>query len=85
MQLKLNANNVNWTIKLSQKQIKACSEQNGIRWYQQCNKPGLIGRIERDLLKGYELKTNHLKNTTSISSCDLEQVMRTKYPKQKYV
>ena len=40
-------------------------------WCQQYNKLDAIGRIERDLLKGYELKTNYVKNTTSVSSCDL--------------
>ena len=83
-QLKLNSD-LNWTIKLSQKQIRASAKQNGIRWCQQCNKPGAIGRTERDLLKGYELRTNYVKNTTSVSSCDLEQVTPTKYPNQKYV
>ena len=57
---------------------------NGIKWFQQCNKPGGIGRIERDLLKGYELRTNYLKNITSIGFYDLEQVMVTKYSNQKY-
>ena len=52
---------------------------------EQCNKPGTIERTERDLLKGYELRTNYVKNTTSVSSCDLEQVTPTKYPNQKYV
>ena len=37
------------------------------------------------MLKGYEMRTNYLKNTTSVSSCDLEQVKPTKYPNQKYV
>ena len=32
------------------------AKQNGIRWCQQCKKPGAIGRTERDLLKGYELR-----------------------------
>ena len=83
-QLKLNSA-VNWTIKLSQRQIRASAKQNDIRWCQQCNKPVAIGRTERDLLKGYELRTNCVKNTTSISSCDLEQVTPTKYPNQKYI
>ena len=60
-------------------------KQNDIRWCQQCNKPGEIGRIEHNLLKGYELRKNYVKNTTSVSSCDLEQVTPTKYPNQKYV
>ena len=84
VQLKMNSD-VNWIIKLSQKQIRASAKQNGIRWCQQCNKPDTIGRTERDLLKGYELRTNYVKNTTSVSSCDLEQVTPTKYPNQKYV
>ena len=83
-QLKLNSN-VNWTIRLSQEQIRASAKQNGIRWCQQCDKPGAIGRTERDLLKGYELKTNYAKKTTMVNSCDLEQVTPTKYPNQKYV
>ena len=45
-----------------------CAKQNGIRWCQQCNKPGTIGRVECDLLKCYELRTNYVKNTTSVSS-----------------
>ena len=76
------AGNKNWTIKTSQKQIKICTKQNGIRWCQQCNKPGAIGRTERDLLK---VKTNYANKTTRVSSCDLEQVTPTKYPNQKYV
>ena len=83
-QLKLNSD-VNWTIKLSQKQIRESAKQNGIRWCQQCSKPGAIGRKERDLLKGYELRTSYVKNKTSFCSCDLEQVMQTKWPSQKYV
>ena len=38
VQLKLNSD-VNWTIKLNKKQIKASVKQNGIRWCQQCKKP----------------------------------------------
>ena len=83
-QVKQNSN-VNWTIKLSQKQIRASAKQNGIRWCQQCNKPGAIGRTECGLLKGYEMRTNYVKNTTSVCSCDLEQLTPTKYPNQKYV
>ena len=83
-QLKLNSD-VNWTIKLSQKQIRASAKQNGIRWCQQCNKPVAIGGTGRCLLRGYELRINYVKNTTSISSCDQEQVTPTKYPNQKYV
>ena len=40
-----------------------CEKQNGIRWCQQCNKPGAIGRVECDLLKCYELNRNYVKNT----------------------
>ena len=83
-QLKLNSD-VNWTIKLSQKQIRASAKQNGISWCQQCNKPGAIGRTERDLLKGYELRTNYVKKKTNFSFCDPEKVTPTKYPNQKYV
>ena len=43
VQLKKNAD-PNLTIKLSQKQIKACMKQNGKQWCQECNKPGAIGR-----------------------------------------
>ena len=80
-QLKLNSD-VNWTIKLSQKQIRESAKQNGIRWCQQCSKPGARGRIDCDLLKGYELRTNYVKSTNSVSSCDLEQFTPTKYPNQ---
>ena len=73
VQLKLNSD-VNWTIKLTQKQISASTKRNCIRWCQQCNKAGAIGRIERDLLRGYKLRTNYVINTTNVSSCDLEQV-----------
>ena len=83
-QLKLNSDG-NWTIKLSQRQIRESAKQNSIRWCQQCNKPGAISRKERDSLKGYKLRTNYIKNTTNVSSCDLEQVTQTKYPNQKYV
>ena len=75
---------VNWTIKLSQKQIRASAKQNCIRWCQQCSKLSAIERIERDWLKGYEPRTNYVKNTTSVSSCDPEQVTSTKNPKQEY-
>ena len=71
-----------WTIKLSQKQIRASEKQNGIRWCQQCNKPGATGEQSVTCSWGYELKTNYVKNTTSVSSCDLEQVTRTKYTNQ---
>ena len=80
VQLKLNSD-VNWTIKLNQKQIRASAKPNGIRWCQQCNKPDTIGATERDLPKGYKLRTNYVKNKTSISSFDLEQVTSTKYPR----
>ena len=76
---------VNCTIKSTQNQIRASAQQNDIRWCQKCSKPGAIGKTERGLLKGYELKTNYVKNTTSVSSCDLEKVTPTKYPNQKYV
>ena len=82
VQLKLNSD-VNWTIKLSQKQIRASVKQNGIRWCQQCNKPGTIGKGERDLLEGYELRINYVKNTASVSYCNLEQFTPTKCPNQK--
>ena len=69
---------------VSATQIRASSKQNCIRWCQQCNKPSPIGRIERDWLKGYELRTNYVNNTTSVSSCNLKQVTPTKYLNQKY-
>ena len=84
VQLKLNSD-VKSTIKLSQKQIKESAKQKSIRWCQQCEKTGIIGRIERDLLKVYELRTNYVKNTTSVGSCGVEQVTPTKYLNQKYV
>ena len=40
-----------------------------------------IGRIERDFLKGFKIRTNYV----SISYCNLEQVTPIKYPNQKYV
>ena len=82
VQLKLNSD-VNWTLKLSQKQIRAIAKQNNIRWCQQCNKPGTIGGAERNLRKGFELRRNYVKSSTSVSSCDLKQVTPTKYPNQK--
>ena len=84
VQLKLNSD-VKWAIKLIQKQIRTNAKQNGIRWYQQCDKPGAVGRIECNMLIGYELRTNYVKNTTSVSSCYMEQVTPTKYPNQIYV
>ena len=84
VQLKLNSD-VSWTNKLNEKQIRVSAKQNGIKWSQQCNKPGTIGGTECDFLKGFELRTNYLKNSTSVSSCDLEQVRPTKYANQKYV
>ena len=57
-QLKLNSD-VNWTIRLSQKQIWASAKQSNIRWCQKCKKPGAIGRTERDLLKGYKKCKEH--------------------------
>ena len=83
-QLQLNSD-VNWTSKLSQKQISASVKQSDIRWCQKCKKPGAIGRIECDLLKGYELRTNYVKSTTSVSSSNQELVMITKCPNQIYV
>ena len=46
---------------------------------------GKTGRIESDLLKIFELRTNYVKGTTSVTSCELEQVTPTKCPSQKYV
>ena len=47
---------------------------------EECNKPGVIGRIERDLLRGEQIMQR-----TQVRSCDLEQVTLAKYPNQKYV
>ena len=61
---------------------KVCAKQNGIRWCQQCNKPGAIGRNRAWLAQRLWTETNHVKNTTSVSSCNLEQVTLTKDPNQ---
>ena len=82
VQLKWNSD-VNRTIELSQKQIRGNAKQNSIRWCQQSNKPGAICRTECDFLKGYELRTNYVKNTTTNSFCDLEHVTHCKYVNQK--
>ena len=58
---------------------KACAKQNGIRWCQQCNKPGAIGRNRAWLAQRLWAETNYVKNTTSVSSCNLKQVTLTKY------
>ena len=60
VQLKLNAF-VNWTMKRSKKQIKACGKQNGIRWCQQCNKPGAISRNRAWLAQRLWTETNMWK------------------------
>ena len=72
----------NLNYQIEQKQIRASATQNIISWCQQCNKPGTVGKTECDLLKGYKLRTNYVKNTTSVSSCDVEQVAPTKCPNQ---
>ena len=81
---KLNSD-VNWTIKLSQKTNKGKCEakrHNVMPKMQQARQ----NRQNREcLLKGYELRTDCLKKTTSVSSWDLELVTPTKYPNQKYV
>ena len=64
---------------------KACAKQNGIRWCQQCNKPGAIGTNRSWLTQRLWPETNYVKNTTSVSSCKLEQVMLTKYPNQMFI
>ena len=79
VQLKLNAD-VNWTVKRTQKQRHV--KQNGIKWCQQCNKPGAVGRNRAWLAQILWTETNYVKNTTSISSCSLEQVTLTNYPNQ---
>ena len=56
VQLKLNSD-------VKQITASASAKQNSIRWCQQRNKPGAIGRIERDLFKCYELRKNYVKNT----------------------
>ena len=45
---------------------------------------GAIGRTERDLLKGYDLRTNYAKNTTNVTFCDLEQVTSSIQTKNVY-
>ena len=80
VQLKLNAD-VNWTVKRTQKK-KACAKQNGIKWCQQCTKADVIGRNRAWLAQRLWTETNCVKNTTSISSCNLAQVMLTNYPHQ---
>ena len=37
------------------------------------------------LAQGYELRINYVKNSTKVSSCDLEQVTPTKYLNQKCI
>ena len=64
---------------------KACAKQNGIRWCQQCNKPGAIGTNRSWLTQRLWPETNYVKNTTSVSSCKLEQVMLIKYPNQMLI
>ena len=81
VQHNLNAD-VNWTMKYSQKKVKACSKQKGIRWCQQLNKPGGIGKNRASLARKLWTETNYLKYTTSVSSYNLEQVTLTKYPNQ---
>ena len=81
VQLNLNAL-VDWTMKRSRKQIKACAKQNGIRWCWQCNKRGAIGRNRTLLAWRLWTATNYVKNTTRVSFCNLEQVTIFKYPNQ---
>ena len=69
-------------MKYSQKEVKACSKQKGIRWSQQLNKPGGIGKNRASLARKLWTETNYLKHTTSVSSYNLEQVTLTKYPSQ---
>ena len=45
---------------------------------------GAIGRTERILLKGYDLRTNYAKNTTNVTFCDLEQVTSSIQTKNVY-
>ena len=61
---------------------KACAKQNGIRWCQQCNKADAIGRNRAWLAQRLWTETNYVKNTTSVSSCNLGQVTLTNYPNQ---
>ena len=60
-------------------QTKTYAKQNGLRCYQQCNKPGAIGRNRAWLAQRLRTETNYVKNTTSVSSCNLKQVTLTKY------
>ena len=61
---------------------KVCAKQNSIRWCQQCNKPGAIGRNRSWYAQRLWTETNYVMNTTTVSSCNLEQVTLTKYPNQ---
>ena len=75
VQLKLNSD-VNWTIKLSQNQVRANTKQNSIRWCQQFSKPDTIGRIERDLtwnkFRQLKIQTKHMyKRSNANIPCQL--------------
>ena len=49
---------------------------------QQCNKPSATDRNRAWLVQRLWTETNYVKNTTSASSCNLEQVTLTKPPNQ---
>ena len=49
---------------------------------QECNKPSATDRNRAWLVQRLWTETNYVKNTTSVSSCNLEQVTLTKPPNQ---
>ena len=59
---------INSTIKLNKNQTKTYTKQNDTRWCQRCNKPGAIEEKKAWLAQIYKLRTNHVKNATSVSS-----------------
>ena len=79
VRLKLNAD-VNWTIKLNQKQTKASAKQSSIRWCWQCNKPSAIKHNKARLAQRYELKTNYVHKATNWNkSCPLNIQTKNTY------
>ena len=66
----------------TQPKTKAYAKRNDKRLCQQCNKPGAIGRNRAWLAQRLQTETNYVKSTTSVSSCNLEQITFTKYSNQ---
>ena len=66
----------------TQPKTKAYAKRNDKRLCQQCNKPGAIGRNRAWLAQRLQTETNYVKSTTSVSSCNLEQITLTKYSNQ---